>query len=85
MVNTLEYIDETGSVAELIRQPSSRYLASHQVIWLTANHKVKGNTVAFALDPTGGSILSLLVQAPDLRERVDQGGPVGYIIISYRY
>jgi biopolymer transport protein ExbB len=72
----LEYIDATGTVAELIRQPSSRYLA-------TTSDLVNsdGGTTAFALDPTGGSILSLLVQAPDLKERVDQGGPVGYIIL----
>ena len=73
----LEYIDETGTVAELIRQPSKRYLDS--VNDLEAN---QGETTAFALDPTGGSILNLLVQAPDLRERVDQGGPVGYIILA---
>ena len=73
----LEYIDETGSVAELIRQPSARYLASAQAL---TNNKEK--PIAFALDPTGGSILSLLVQAPDLRERIDQGGTVGYVILA---
>ncbi|MBU2894733.1 MotA/TolQ/ExbB proton channel family protein [Colwellia sp. D2M02] len=73
----LEYIDETGTVAELIRQPSTRYLNSVDDL-LNSNDK----TAAFALDPTGGSILSLLVQAPDTRERVDQGGPVGYIILA---
>ncbi len=73
----LEYIDETGTVAELIRQPSSRYLATTSDLVNSG-----GNTTAFALDPTGGSILSLLVQAPDLKERVDQGGPVGYIILA---
>jgi biopolymer transport protein ExbB len=73
----LEYIDETGTVAELIRQPSSRYLASTSDLVNS-----DGNTTAFALDPTGGSILSLLVQAPDLKVRVDQGGPVGYIILA---
>lgn len=73
----LEYIDETGTVAELIRQPSKRYLDS--VSALETGNKA---TTAFALDPTGGSILSLLVQAPDTRERVDQGGPVGYIILA---
>lgn len=73
----LEYIDETGSVAELIRQPSSRYLSS-------ANELTSTNTgvVPFALDPTGGSILGLLVQAPDLQERIDQGGTVGYVILA---
>ncbi len=73
----LEYIDETGSVAELIRQPSSRYLSSAEDMTSAQNSQV-----AFALDPTGGSILSLLVQAPDTQERVDQGGPVGYVILA---
>ena len=73
----LEYIDETGSVAELISQPSARYLESAQA--LTESN---GNIVPFALDPTGGSILNLLVQAPDVKERVDQGGIVGYVILA---
>lgn len=73
----LEYVDETGSVAELIRQPSSRALSSAGE--LTAS---KGETVAFSLDPTGGSIIGLLVQAPNTQERVDQGGSVGYVIIA---
>lgn len=73
----LEYIDETGSVAELIRQPSARYLASAQALSSTSNQ-----AVPFALDPTGGSILGLLVQAPDTQERVEQGGPVGYVILA---
>lgn len=72
----LEYIDETGTVAELIRQPANRYLST--VDALTTSKE----TTAFALDPTGGSILSLLVQAPDTRERVEQGGVVGYIILA---
>lgn len=76
----LEYIDETGTVAELIRQPSKRYLDS--VNDLESDQVSQGEAIAFALDPTGGSILNLLVQAPDLRERVDQGGVVGYIILG---
>jgi biopolymer transport protein ExbB len=73
----LEYIDETGSVAELIRQPSSRYLSSANELTST-----NSGVVPFALDPTGGSILGLLVQAPDLQERIDQGGTVGYVILA---
>ena len=74
----LEYIDETGTVAELIRQPTNRHLNTTSALVNAKNDQ----TVAFALDPTGGSILSLLVQVPDLRERIDQGGPVGYIILA---
>ncbi len=73
----LEYIDETGSVAELIRQPSGRFLSTTEDLISS-----QGKTTAFALDPTGGSIISLLVQAPNFKERVDQGGPVGYIILG---
>ncbi|MBL4910932.1 MAG: MotA/TolQ/ExbB proton channel family protein [Alteromonadaceae bacterium] len=73
----LEYIDETGSVAELMRQPSSRYLATAQDL----SDKPQG-VIPFALDPTGGSILSLLVQAPNTQERIEQGGTVGYVIIA---
>jgi len=73
----LQYVDETGSVAELIRQPTSRYLASAADLTSTTS-----GVVPFALDPTGGSILSLLVQAPNTQERVEQGGSVGYIILG---
>ncbi|RHW75118.1 MotA/TolQ/ExbB proton channel family protein [Colwellia sp. RSH04] len=77
----LEYIDETGTVAELIRQPSSRFLNTADAL---IDNIAQGSSepTAFALDPTGGSILSLLVQAPDTRERIDQGGPIGYIILG---
>ncbi|SET45764.1 outer membrane transport energization protein ExbB (TC 2.C.1.1.1) [Thalassotalea agarivorans] len=73
----LEYIFETNAIAELKRQPSDRYLASARAIAADSS-----GPVAFSLDPTGGSILNLLVQAPNTRERVDQGGPVGYVILG---
>ena len=34
-----------------------------------------------AIDPSRGTILSLLIQSPNLQERVRQGGIVGYIIL----
>lgn len=73
----LEYINETGSVAELMRQPSDRHLNT-----VSNLENGKGEFVAFSMDPTGGSILGLLVQAPNTQERVDQGGPVGYVILG---
>jgi biopolymer transport protein ExbB len=73
----LEYIDETGTVAELIRQPSERFLTT-----TTALSNSNGDVVPFALDPTGGSILGLLVQAPDIQERIEQGGAIGYVILG---
>ena len=72
----LEYNGVTGTVSELIRQPADRYNSS-----VTELQASNGELVQFGIDPTGGSILGLLVQAPNLQERVEQGGPVGYIIL----
>jgi biopolymer transport protein ExbB len=74
----LEYEPATGSIKELPRQPAQRFrdLAAN----LTS--AAPGATVATAVDPGRGQLLKLLIQAPDYRERVDQGGFVGYIIIG---
>ena len=73
----LEYTPATNTISQLTRQPSSRFTA-------TAADLQQANTgvVPFALDPTGGSILGLLVQAPDTSEQVHQGGAVGYVIFG---
>lgn len=73
----LEYNTTTGNVAELVRQPAGRFLNSAEELQQTDS-----GVVAFGLDPTGGSILGLLVQAPSLKERIQQGGTVGYIILA---
>lgn len=73
----IDYSVETGSLSELARQPANRHLDSAAAIQSdTTEH------VAFSLDPTGGSILGLLVQAPNMKERIEQGGTVGYIILG---
>lgn len=73
----LEYTPSTNTISQLTRQPSSRFTA-------TAADLQQANTgvVPFTLDPTGGSILGLLVQAPDTSEQVHQGGAVGYVILG---
>lgn len=73
----LQFNGTTGTVAELVRQPASRY--GDSAAELQASN---GEMVELGLDPTGGSILGLLVQAPTTIERVEQGGPVGYIILA---
>ena len=72
----LDYNGVTGTVAELVRQPPQRYGDSAAALQAS-----NGELVSFGMDPTGGSILGLLVQAPNLKERVEQGGLVGYIIL----
>lgn len=73
----LQFVPETGRLLELARQPQQRYLEKIEAFEATAS-----GVAPFGLDPSRGQILSLLVQAPDLRERIDQGGVVGYVIIG---
>jgi biopolymer transport protein ExbB len=73
----LEYNPGTNTLSALTRQPVSRYTATAADL-----QDAKSGVVPFALDPTGGSILGLLVQAPDTSEQVHQGGAVGYVILG---
>ena len=73
----LELNPTTGTISELVRQPSSRFLSGAEAL-----ENAKSQVLPFALDPTGGSILGLLVQAPSPQERIEQGGVIGYIIIA---
>ncbi|WP_105169530.1 MotA/TolQ/ExbB proton channel family protein [Pseudoalteromonas sp. T1lg23B] len=73
----LSYNPVTNTLSELTRQPVSRFTETAAKLQ-SANNGV----VDFALDPTGGSILGLLVQAPNTEEQVHQGGAVGYVILG---
>jgi biopolymer transport protein ExbB len=80
IVNENGYLEykENGSVQELPRQPEGRFLGSANDVYDAA----PGEIVAFGLDGTRGGILGLLVDTPTLGEKVDQGGIVGYSIIT---
>ncbi|HSN53415.1 MAG TPA: MotA/TolQ/ExbB proton channel family protein [Candidatus Sulfomarinibacteraceae bacterium] len=73
----LQFVPETGNVLELPRQPQARFVRTTTDLFnATEGH------VAFGIDPSRGSILGLLVQTPNLRERIAQGGLIGYLIIA---
>lgn len=74
--NYFQYVPETGRVVEFSRQPAARYMDGAQAI------AAASGPVNFSIDPTRGQLLTLLVQAPDLRERIAQGGVIGYLIIG---
>ena len=75
----LTYIQETGNVTELARQPEQgRYIGSTEDIVSAPS----GEVVRFGLDPTLGGVLNSLVGRPNLMERIQQGGLVGYLIIA---
>ncbi|TQV70232.1 DUF3450 family protein [Exilibacterium tricleocarpae] len=71
-----QFVPETSRVVEYGRQPRARYMEGAQ------NIADAGEPVFFTIDPLRGQLLSLLVLAPKLTERVAQGGAIGYVIIS---
>ncbi|MEZ4743925.1 MAG: MotA/TolQ/ExbB proton channel family protein [Bdellovibrionota bacterium] len=73
----LNFLPETQQLVELGRQPQSRYLSMAEDL-----EQLKEGFTKFAIDPSRGTILSMLVQAPSLSERVQQGGIVGYVILA---
>ncbi|CAM3654745.1 MotA/TolQ/ExbB proton channel family protein [Parendozoicomonas haliclonae] len=73
----LNYSPSVGKFEQLSRQPDAAVLESAEAI-----EAANAGYVPFYLDPSRGQILSLLVQSPSLKERVDQGGPVGYVILG---
>ncbi|MCP5093756.1 MAG: energy transducer TonB [Gammaproteobacteria bacterium] len=73
----LEYDANEKSIAELLRQPEGRYTSTTGDL-LDAD----GGVSTFGLDVTKGGILGLLVESPTIRDRIEQGGIVGYCIIA---
>ncbi|BCE01045.1 MotA/TolQ/ExbB proton channel family protein [Marinicellulosiphila megalodicopiae] len=76
----LSYDVITGSLVELGRQPSSRFLNGAKNV-----EKFDGSITGFGFDPTGakgGGLLKALINAPNLKERIKQGELVGYAILT---
>ena len=69
--------DGTGALQILPRQPAGRYLNMAEDLG-----EATSGPVEMAVDPTRGQLLGMLIQAPDLGERLQQGGYVGYTIIG---
>ena len=72
----LSFTDDARDMVILPRQPR----ASLRGVSSDLQETTEGHARA-VVDPSRGAILSLLVDAPDLLERVEQGGVIGYLII----
>lgn len=68
---------ENGEVAELQRQPSSRFTST-----IPSFENATSGIHALGIDPTRGQLLNLEVQKPDVYERLEQGGFIGYLTLS---
>lgn len=91
----VQFDPNDGSMVELPRQPSGRFLSTAEALTEAA----PGEMVAFAIDPTRGSLLSLLIQAATVGDQIGslmggiskgecylpwcdgQGGSVGSVIM----
>ncbi|MDE0119738.1 MAG: MotA/TolQ/ExbB proton channel family protein [Bdellovibrionales bacterium] len=73
----LNYQGDPPQVVELASQPKR-----HFTRYIKKMEKAKkGTQPIFALDPTRGSLISILIRTPNLFERLKQGGLVGLLII----
>ena len=72
----LEFLPDTNRLNLLAKQPESKYLSMASDLT-----NAQTGPVSAGIDPTRGVILSMLIQAPDSIERVQQGGIIGYIIL----
>jgi len=72
----MRYLPESERLVELSRAPSATAtdLANNFA-------SASGPYADVAVDPSRGSILAMLVQAPTLMDRVNQGGLIGYLIL----
>ncbi len=73
----LRYNQTNRSLSILPRQPERRYRSMAEDLFDAA----PGEQIAMAVDPSRGSLLSAIIDAPNAWERVQQGKLVGYIII----
>ncbi len=69
------YSPESKQLQELSRQPEIAGSSAADF------EKTRSGFGGLFVDPTRGALLSLVVLAPSWKERFDQGGTVGYIII----
>ena len=72
----LAFTDDARDLVVLPRQPPASLRGTANAL----EEATEGRPMA-AIDPSRGAILSLLVDAPDLMERIHQGGVIGYLII----
>ena len=70
-------LTSSGEVAELQRQPSSRFTGT-----IAPFEASTSGLHGLGIDPTRGQLLNLEVEKPTVQERLDQGGFIGYLTLS---
>lgn len=74
--NYLRFLPESGRLLALARQPVGNGTGNS-----LSFERAEQPLMPVAIDPSRGAILALIVQTPDLTERIRQGGVIGYVIL----
>jgi biopolymer transport protein ExbB len=80
--NYLTFDLESQKLVELAAQPGNRYNGPAADLESAELQKGTTNFTGFWIDPSRGQLLKIMGQSAGLGERIDQGGVVGYIILS---
>jgi len=72
----LRYVPETGELLLLSRQPAARFRNEAREFALQSE-----GVAQITVDPSRGNLLGMLAYTPSLRERIEQGGTIGLIIL----
>ena len=75
--NYLQYIPETQKIIQYNKQPPNHFGLSALNL-----RKSEDDLSSFGIDPTRGAILDAMMQTPDIADRIEQGGIVGYFILG---
>jgi biopolymer transport protein ExbB len=72
----LSYLPSVGALGVLARQPGAELTDPAHALQGASSGYVKA-----AVDPSRGVLLQMIVQRPSLRERIEKGEAVGYVIL----
>jgi biopolymer transport protein ExbB len=72
----LSYLPSVGALGVLARQPGAELTEPARALQGASSGYVKA-----AVDPSRGVLLQMIVQRPSLRERIEKGEAVGYVIL----
>lgn len=72
----LSYLPSVGKLGVLARQPGGELPGFAKALQQAGSGHVRA-----AVDPSRGVLLSMIVQRPDLMERIEKGEAVGWVII----
>jgi biopolymer transport protein ExbB len=73
----LNYLPSVGRLGVLSRQPPGELVAQAEKL-----QAARSGYVEAAVDPSRGVLLTMIVQRPNVMERIEKGETVGYVIIA---